>query len=203
MPNQINKAKNILIDTSKLVDKKFLAQRQLNNFHEFMEHHEYELALDSLIELSDEVEDRFTYEFWLNLDKAAGLMGLTHAQEIIKNKISDFWFNNAKDFSLKDRDIEAEIYYLKTEEGGLSSFVYSGYRGTFHYNGQYNSAMQEFIGQVTCYPGNQVKVYMAFAAPEAQIGRLYEALKFDITEGARIVANGTILKIFRKDLVKT
>jgi hypothetical protein len=44
---------------------------------------------------------------------------------------------------------------------------------------------------------------MAFAAPEAQIGRLYEGIKFDITEGARIVAHGTILKIFRKDLVKT
>ena len=41
-----------------------------------MEHHQYELALDSLIELSDVVEDRFTYKFWLNLDMAAGLRGL-------------------------------------------------------------------------------------------------------------------------------
>lgn len=168
-----------------------------------MEHHEYGLALDSLIELSDEVEDRFTYGFWLNLEKAACLMELIHIQEIIKNKISDFWFNNAKNFSLKDRDIEAEVYYLNIGEGGRSSFVYSGYRGTFHYNGQYNSSVQEFIGQATCYPGNQVKAYLAFAAPEAQIGRLYEGLKFDITEGARVVAHGTILKIFRKDLIKT
>jgi hypothetical protein len=195
--------KDILIDTSKLVDKKFHAQRQLINFHEFMEHHEYELALDSLIELSDEVEDRFTYGFWLNLDKVAVLMGLTHTQEIIKDKISNFWFNEAKNFSLKEKEIEAEIYYLTTEEGGRSSFVYSGYRGTFHYGGQYNSAAQEFIGLVKCYPGNIVKAYMAFAAPEAQIARLYEGLKFDITEGARIVAHGTILKIFRKDLIKT
>ncbi|WP_081163320.1 hypothetical protein [Niastella populi] len=203
MPNQISKARDILIATSTLVDKKFLAQRQLINFHEFMERHEYELALDSLIELSDEVEDRFTYEFWLNLDKAAGLMELTHIQEIIKNKISDFWFNQAKNFSLKEKEIEAEIQFLTTEEGGRSSFIYSGYRGTFHYDGQYNSAAQEFIGQVKCYPGNIVNAYMAFAAPEAQIGRLYEGLIFDITEGARIVAHGTILKIFRKDLVKT
>jgi hypothetical protein len=43
---------------------------------------------------------------------------------------------------------------------------------------------------------------MAFAAPEAQIGRLYEGLKFDITEGIKTVAHGTILKIFRKDLIK-
>ena len=196
-------ATDILIATCKLVDKKFLAQRQLNNFHEFMEHHEYELALDSLIELSDEVEDRFTYEFWLNLDKAAGLMDLTNAQEIIKNKISDLWFNQATNFSLREKEIEAEIYYLSTTEGGRSSFVYSGYRGTFHYDGQYNSAAQEFIGQTACYPGYTVKAYMAFAAPEVQIGRLYEGLKFDITEGARIVAHGTILKILRKDLVKT
>jgi hypothetical protein len=198
-----SKAKDILIETAKLVGKKFLAQRQLINFYEFMEHHEYELALDSLIELSDEVEDRFTYGFWLNLDKVAGLMGLTDTQEIIKDKISDFWFNNAKKFSLKEKDIESEIHYLKTEEGGRFSCVYSGYRGTFNYNGQYNSAVQELIGQVKCYPGNTVKAYMAFAVPEAQIGRLYEGLKFYITEGTRIVANGTILKIFRKNLIKT
>jgi translation elongation factor EF-Tu-like GTPase len=43
---------------------------------------------------------------------------------------------------------------------------------------------------------------MAFAAPEAQIGRLYEGLKFEIKEGSRTVAHGTILKVFRKDLIK-
>ena len=84
-----SEVKAILIATSKLVDKKFLSQRQFVNFNEFMEHHEYELAFDSLIELSNEVEDRFSHEFWLNLDKAAGLMGLIHVHKIIKGKISE------------------------------------------------------------------------------------------------------------------
>jgi translation elongation factor EF-Tu-like GTPase len=43
---------------------------------------------------------------------------------------------------------------------------------------------------------------MSFAAPEAQIGRLYEGLKFKITEGARVVATGEIKKIIRTDLTK-
>lgn len=78
-------------------------------------------------------------------------------QNGITLKISGFWFYEAKNFSLKVKEIEAEIYYVTTEESGRSSFVYSGYRGSFHYGGQYNSAAQEFIGQVKCYPGNIVK----------------------------------------------
>ena len=74
--------------------------------------------------------------------------------------------------------------------------------GQFAWIFQYNSAAQEFIGQVKCEPGETVRALIAFAAPEAQIGRLYEGLKFKITEGAKIVGTGNIIKIVRKDLIK-
>jgi hypothetical protein len=104
-----SKAKNILIDTSKLVDKKFHAQRQLIKFHGFMEHHEYGLALDSLIELSDEVEDWFIYGFWLNLEKAADLMGLTHTQEIIKDKFRISGLMKQRIFHLSRRKLKPKF----------------------------------------------------------------------------------------------
>jgi len=195
--------KQLLIEAAGFVDKKYNTQSQLINFAEYIEYNEFELALDSLLELSNEVEDRFEYGFWLNLEQAASKMKLADHEIIIKQKISDLWHENAKKFKLGNPDIEAKVYYLTEIEGGRSTFVYSGYRGTFCYDRQFNSAVQEFIGQVKCEPGETVRTFMSFAVPETQIGRLYEGLEFTITEGARIVAKGNITKIFRQDLTKS
>jgi len=50
-----------------------------------------------------------------------------------------------ENYKLKNPELEAEIYYLTTEEGGRNSYVVSGYRGQFHYNGKDWDAPQEFI----------------------------------------------------------
>ena len=110
--------------------------------------------------------------------------------------------DNTKEFKLDDPEIEATIYYLTSNEGGRASSIHSGYRGTFYYDGKYNSAAQEFIGQDKCEPGDTVRALMIFAAPEVQKARLYIGLKFKITEGARIVGLGEIVKIMRSDLIK-
>ncbi|WP_417395852.1 hypothetical protein [Gimesia chilikensis] len=36
---------------------------------------------------------------------------------------------------MKYHEIEAEVYYLTTEEGGRNNGVRNGYRGQFHYDG--------------------------------------------------------------------
>lgn len=195
--------KQLLIEAAGFVDEKYNDQRQRISFTEYIEYYEFELALDSLIELSDEVNNFFEYGFWLNLEKAATKMKLVNQERIIKQKIVDFWYDKAKSFKLPHPEIEAVIYYLTEIEGGRSTFVYSGYRGTFYYDGQYNSAAQEFIGQVKCEPGESVRALVAFAVPEAQFGRLYEGLKFRITEGERVVGTGYITKIIRTDLLKS
>jgi Elongation factor Tu C-terminal domain len=194
--------KQLLIEAADFLDKKYNTQSQRINFAEYIDHNEFELALDSLLELSDEVEDRFEYGFWLNLELAANKMKLTDHEKKIKQKISNFWYEDAEKFKLKDPEIEATVYYLTEIEGGRSTFVYSGYRGTFLYGGQYNSAAQQFIEQVKCEPGETVRAFISFAAPEAQIGRLYEGLKFKITEGERLVGIGNITRILRQDLAK-
>lgn len=195
--------KQLLIEAAGFVDKKYNTQRQRINFAEYIGYNEFELALDSLLELADEVEDRFEYGFWLNLEQAASKMKLSDHGKIIKQKITDFWYENAKKFKLDNPEIEVEIYYLTESEGGRSAFIYSGYRGTFYLEEQYNSAVQEFIGQVRCELGETVRALMSFAAPEAQIGRLYKGQKFKINEGEKVVGIGEIKKIMRIDLTKT
>lgn len=194
--------KKLLMEAANSIDEKYNTQRQRIYFSEYIEQYELALALDSLIELADETEEMFTYNFWSNLEQAAIIMELSQYQEIIRVKINDFFSGNAKNFKLRNPDIEAEIYYLTAAEGGRSAFVYSGYRGMFFYEGQYNSAAQEFIGKKMCKPGETIKALMAFAVPEVQLGRLYEGLKFIITEGSTVIGKGKILKVLRPDMIK-
>ncbi len=184
------------------MDNKYSSHRQKQYFAEYIEYNEFELALDSLIELSDESQDLFEYDFWVNIEQAAKQMNLVDHEKLIKERISEFWYDNAKRFKLAAPEIETTIYYLTAAEGGRSSFVYSGYRGTFFYDDQYNSTFQEFIGQVKCEPGETVRALISFVAPEAQNGRLYEGMKFKVTEGRKIVGLGEILRIMKQDLIK-
>jgi len=201
----MNKKANIrqlLQEAADFIDKKYATNRQLANFTDYINHHEFEPALDSLLELANEVEDHFDYRFWLCLKQAANKMKLASYEKIIEQKISEYWYENAKRFSLNSPEIEAKVRYLTEIEGGRSGVVYSGYRGTFVYKGQYNSAAQEFIGQVKCEPGETVTTYISFAAPQAQFGRLYIGLEFAIAEGYKVVGTGCITKIIRSDLAK-
>ena len=48
---------------------------------------------------------------------------------------------------MKFHEIEAEIRYLTTEEGGRKNGVYSGYRGQFYYDGDDHDGGQFFPEQ--------------------------------------------------------
>ena len=82
--------KKLLFEAANFVDSKYDAQRQRVNFTEFIERNEFELALDSLLELSDEVEECFEYGFWMNLKQAAVIMKLIDQEKRIDQTISDF-----------------------------------------------------------------------------------------------------------------
>ncbi len=82
--------KELLLEAANFIDSKYDAQRQRINFTEFIERNELELALDSLFELSDEVEECFEYGFWMNLRQAAVIMKSIEQQERIDQKKSDF-----------------------------------------------------------------------------------------------------------------
>lgn len=57
----------------------YIEQRQFVNCKEYLEHREWGLALESLIELTSETDHFFSEEFWQELSKSAKVMGMDDA----------------------------------------------------------------------------------------------------------------------------
>lgn len=100
---------------------------------------------------------------------------------------------------MTDSHLEAQIYYLTSEEGGRYTPVQSGYRGQFHYNGKDWDACQEFTDKELCNPGESVNAGLRTASPIFHYGKFFVGQEFEIREGARKVARGAITKVLRKD----
>lgn len=102
---------------------------------------------------------------------------------------------------MRQPDIEAEIYFLTTEEGGRHTPVKSGYRPDHDFGaGMLNAAVHEYIGCELVAPGQTVRANIGFANPEFQNDRLYAGFKFKIQEGGRLVGHGIIIKVFNEVL---
>jgi translation elongation factor EF-Tu-like GTPase len=94
------------------------------------------------------------------------------------------------------RDLEAEITFLTTEEGGRKTPAFSGYRAQFYVDGQDFVVVHEFFDVVEpVYPGQTVKAYLAFTYPEYLVKVLHPGKEFLIREGQRVVARGRVTKI--------
>ncbi|MGX7687815.1 hypothetical protein ACWA1C_11670 [Flectobacillus roseus] len=75
----------------------YRTHRQFINCVEFLENREWELALDSLIELADETEHYFSEDFWLGLADSAEKMNLTDKANYCRKQIK----RNAEDIKSK------------------------------------------------------------------------------------------------------
>ena len=65
----------------------YKTQRKFINCVEFLENREWELAVDSLIELTDETEHYFSEELWLGLADSADKMDLTEKANYCRKQI--------------------------------------------------------------------------------------------------------------------
>jgi translation elongation factor EF-Tu-like GTPase len=92
-------------------------------------------------------------------------------------------------------DVEAELTFLTTEEGGRQSFVLSGYRPQFFYGGEDHVAIQEFLGKERVYPGESVTIHVHLLHPELLYRRMRLGDSFTLREGLRVVAKGRITRI--------
>ena len=92
-------------------------------------------------------------------------------------------------------DIESEISFLPTAEGGRQGFVLSGYRGQFYYRGEDHDAIEEYIGRDRVQPGETVTTLLHFLHPELFVDRIRVGDEFKIREGLRTVANGRVTRI--------
>jgi len=100
-------------------------------------------------------------------------------------------------YKLLNPELEAEIYYLTSEEWGRSTPVHTGYRGQFHYDGGDWDAAQEFVDKEVCNPGEIVKVRLETTGAPFHIGKFWVGKEFETREGARVVGRGKITKVLR------
>lgn len=92
-------------------------------------------------------------------------------------------------------DIEAEITFLKTEEGGRSTPAFSGYRPQFYYDEMNYAAHQHYPNVSEVHPGQTVTTLLWFGAPQFHIKKVFVGMTFEIREGSRVVGNGIVTKI--------
>lgn len=108
-------------------------------------------------------------------------------------------------------DIEADLYFLTTDEGGRSGPVRGDrYRPNCNFGlrvGEtetirYNDVGMEFVGRERAEPGDSVPAKLWFLSPEYQFGRLYEGFTFDVCEGQKVTARGKITRVCNDAMVK-
>ena len=99
-------------------------------------------------------------------------------------------------------DLEAEISFLPTEQGGREAPASSGYRAAhdFGVTGMLNDAMHEYVGCQSVIPGSSAKATLRFLAPEYQSRRLHPGIRFTVQEGSHIVGHGVILSVVNPEL---
>ena len=91
--------------------------------------------------------------------------------------------------------VTAMIKLLKTEEGGRTSYVCSGYRPNFRFGDLYTDGALTFPDHQQVSPGDECEVRITFANPAYVRASLRVGACFDITEGPRKIGEGVILSI--------
>jgi translation elongation factor EF-Tu-like GTPase len=92
-------------------------------------------------------------------------------------------------------NVTARIKLLKTEEGGRTSFVRSGYRPNIRFGDLYTDGALTFLEHQQVYPGDKCAVRVTFRNPDYVRAYLRVGAYFDITEGSRKIGEGVILSI--------
>ena len=96
-------------------------------------------------------------------------------------------------------DIEAQLTFLTTEQGGRKSAASSGYRPQFAYDGMDWDAVHTYPDNESVHPGQTVRVILSFLNPQEHVGKLWPGKIFQCREGQRVVAHGVVIRILELD----
>jgi len=107
--------------------------------------------------------------------------------------------NDRSNFKLTNPELEANIYYLTTDEGGWKTSVATSYRGQLHYDNHDWAAMQQFVNKEWCELGDTVKVLFQTASPDFHCGKFFVGKNFEVREGSKVVGRGTVTNVLRPD----
>jgi hypothetical protein len=81
----------VLLEVAEYIPERYKGDRQFINFNEFIEHNEWGLALESLVELADESGHFFSDAFWMDIRNCASSMSMLSiadycSAQILRNK---------------------------------------------------------------------------------------------------------------------
>ena len=97
-------------------------------------------------------------------------------------------------------DIEAQVTFLATEDGGRIGPVSTGYRGDFYVRGNNYVAVHEYPDVESVNPGQTARVVLRVLRPHLVAPVLVVNEEFEIREATRTVARGRVTKLV--DLAK-
>ena len=92
-------------------------------------------------------------------------------------------------------DIEAEIHFFPTAEGGRSGPAFDDYRPQFYYDGHDWDARHLYPDVERVNPGDTVRAFVGFLNPLEHVGKLHPGKEFEIREGSKTVGRGRVLRI--------
>lgn len=101
-------------------------------------------------------------------------------------------------------DIQAEISFISTQDGGRKGPAKSGYRPDhdFGLEGVLNGAAHEYDAQEWVAPGETASARMWLLVPGSQKGRLFEGFRFTVQEGSKIVGRGMVRRVLNPELIR-
>ncbi len=102
--------------------------------------------------------------------------------------------------------IQADVRFLTTAEGGRQGGIATGYRPTHdmgHTADLLNDGKHEYLGRDWVELGEAVTALITFLVPEYQYVQLVEGMSFKIQEGSKIVGHGTITAVLDQKMRKT
>jgi hypothetical protein len=94
-------------------------------------------------------------------------------------------------------DLEAEIVFLPSSQGGRSTAVRSGYRPMHdfrHPDGLFD-AIHEYPDVYWVLPGETARAHLWFVRRELLAGRIPVGGRFTVQEGLRVIGNGRVTRV--------
>lgn len=94
--------------------------------------------------------------------------------------------------------IFATLTFVRTEDGGRSAPVFTGYRPQFFFAGKdYESGCIDLLSEQAAWPGMtvEVRIHLSDYARCALKGAVKPGMTFELHEGAKSVAGGVVTRV--------
>jgi elongation factor Tu len=98
-------------------------------------------------------------------------------------------------------DIEGDIHFLATEDGGRQSFARSGYMPAHRIHDNYQTSGRHVYPDVEQVgPGETARVQVWFITPHVYPHSLWPGRELDVMEGERVVGTLRVNRVFNDTL---